>query len=291
MLTEFAGRVAAITGAASGFGREFARIAAARGMRLGLADIDATALRQVADEMRAAGAEVVTERVDVSIGDDVGRFARSTRDAFGQVDLLFNNAGVATTGYVWESTERDWQWVLGVNLWGVIHGVRHFVPAMIEQRTAGHVVNTASVAGLLSPPAMGAYNVSKHGVVALTETLFHDFKLAGAALGCSVLCPAFVATGIADSGRNRPAALRDATPETAAQGKARKALEKAITSGRLSAADIGRTTFEAIEQDRFYIVTHDRIRGSIALRHADIDELRQPSDPYADKPDAAARLR
>ncbi len=289
MLTDFGGRVAAITGAGSGFGREFARIGAARGMRLALADIDAAALAATADELSAAGAQVVCERVDVSIGDDVGRFARAAREAFGQVDLLFNNAGVATTGYVWESTERDWQWVLGVNLWGVIHGVHHFVPAMIAQQTPGHVVNTASVAGLISPPAMGVYNVSKHGVVALTETLFHDLRLAGAQLGCSVLCPAFVATGIAQSGRNRPAALRDGGPETAAQGAAREALEKAIAGGRISAAGVAATTFDAIRDDRFYIVTHDRIRPSVALRHEDIDQLRQPSDPYAHKPEVAAR--
>jgi NAD(P)-dependent dehydrogenase (short-subunit alcohol dehydrogenase family) len=285
----FEGKVAVITGAGSGFGREFARLGASLGMRLALADIQQDALDATVEEMQAAGTEVIGERVDVSRGEDVERLAARTLDAFGGVHLLFNNAGVGTFGPVWESSTKDWEWVLGVNLWGVIHGVRVFTPIMLAQGTEGHIVNTASVAGLVTPQLMGAYNVSKHAVVALSESLFHDLRVTGSRIGVSVLCPAFVPTGINQSDRNRPADLADDRPLTPGQQAARAALDKAVGSGRIAAADIASMTFDAIRESRFYVVTHPKMMPSIQLRLEDIAQLRNPSDPYTYKPDVAHR--
>ena len=289
MLNDVFGKVAVITGAGSGFGREFARLGHQLGMRLVLADIQQDALDATAAELRAAGATLIAERVDVSIGSDVESLARRAGSAFGNVDLLFNNAGVGAGGLIWETSERDWHWVLGVNVWGVIHGIRAFVPSMLAQGTPGHVVNTASVAGLLSAPLMGVYNASKHAVVTMTETLHHDLKLVKAQIGCSVLCPAFVPTGIHESERNRPRGPEDEAP-TASQLAARESTRKAVTSGRLQPQDVARMTFDAIRDDRFYIVTHPKILGSIGLRHQDIVQLRNPSDPYSYKPEVANKL-
>ena len=287
-MKEFDGKVAVITGAASGFGREFARIAGGLGMRLVLADIEPAPLEAAAAELRAGGSDVLAEPVDVSRAADVERLAARAVERFGAVHLLFNNAGVgAGGGFIWESSVNDWQWVLGVNLWGVIHGVRSFVPIMLRQDCECHVVNTASVAGLISPPTMGVYNTSKHAVVALSETLFHDLRLANAKIGVSVLCPAFVDTGIAKAERNRPGALRNDAPPTASQLAARRQLERATSSGRLSAADVARVTFDAIRENRFYILTHPRILQSVELRLQDILAERPPTDPFSFKQEVA----
>ena len=288
-MQDFAGKVAVVTGAGSGFGREFARIGAGLGMNLSLADIQPEALAATADELRALGAQVIAETVDVSRGDDVARLAQRTLDAFGAVHLLFNNAGVAAGGLVWEHTVKDWEWVLGVNLWGVIHGVRTFVPIMLAQGDDCHVVNTASVAGLLSPQMMGIYNVSKHGVVTLTETLYQDLRVTGSRVGVSLLCPAFVPTGIAQSHRNRPAELRDAAAPTASMLASQKASEKAVSSGRISAVEVAQATFDAIRENRFYVITHPRILASVELRLQDVVAQRNPSDPFSFKPDVAHR--
>jgi NAD(P)-dependent dehydrogenase (short-subunit alcohol dehydrogenase family) len=287
-MQEFEGKVAVITGAASGFGREFARIAGGLGMKVVLADVEQAPLEAVAAELRAKGSDVLAERVDVSRAADVERLAQRTVDRFGAVHLLFNNAGVgAGGGLIWESTAKDWEWVLGVNLWGVIHGVRCFVPVMLRQDCECHVVNTASAAGLISPQTMGVYNTSKHAVVTLTETLYHDLRLVNAKVGVSVLCPAFVDTGIARAERNRPPELRNEAPPTASQIAARRAAEQATSSGKLSAADVARTTFDAIRENRFYVVTHPGILQSVELRLQDIVAQRQPSDPFSFKKDVA----
>jgi NAD(P)-dependent dehydrogenase (short-subunit alcohol dehydrogenase family) len=178
-MKDFAGKVAVITGAGGGFGREFARVAAALGMHLVLADIEKDVLDTVADELRESGARIIELRVDVSKAADMERLRDATYEHFGAAHLLFNNAGVGAGGFLWESTVADWEWVLGVNLWSVIHGIRLFVPKMIAQGDECHIVNTASVAGLLSAQMMGVYNVSKHAVVTLSETLFHDLRTAG----------------------------------------------------------------------------------------------------------------
>lgn len=286
-MQELAGKVAVITGAASGFGREFARLGASLGMRLALADVEADALARVVDELHDAGAEVFGETVDVRRGDDLERLAERTIERFGASQLLFNNAGVGTGGLLWETTERDWQWVLGVNLWGVIHGIRSFVPRMLAQGDACHVVNTASVAGLLAPQSMGVYNVSKHAVVALSETLYHDLRTVGAPIGVTLLCPAFVPTGIAQSERNRPGELRDTKPPTESMLASQRATEKAVSSGRIGAAQVAQLTFDAIREDRFYVFTHPGILPSVELRMQDVLMQRNPSDPYTYKPGVA----
>jgi len=285
----FAGKVAVITGAASGFGREFARIGAQLGMKLALADIQADALAATVDELRAQGALAFGEAVDVSRAADVERLAQRTLDAYGAVHLVFNNAGVAAGGLVWEQTIKDWEWVLGVNLWGVIHGVRTFVPIMLAQGDECPVVNTASVAGLLSPQMMGVYNVSKHGVVTLTETLYNDLRLKGANVGVTLLCPAYVPTGINLSERNRPAEAQPEVEETESMKAARAAMDKAVSSGRISAEDVANMTFDAIRENRFYVVTHPKILSSVELRLQDIAAQRNPSDPFTFKKDVAVK--
>jgi NAD(P)-dependent dehydrogenase (short-subunit alcohol dehydrogenase family) len=281
----FHGRTAVITGAASGLGREFARHACGLGMQLVLADVEAAPLNALVAELGSAGCRVLGEVVDVSRSEDVARLAERAYAEFGEVSLLFNNAGVGSGGYLWENSDADWQWVLGVNLWGVVHGIRHFVPRMLTSGQPAHIVNTASVAGLLCAPVMGVYNVSKHAVVALTETLHHDLRMAGAQIGVSLLCPAFVPTGIALSHRNRPADLRGAAP-TASQKMAHAAIVKAVDSGRVAAPEVARITFEAIAEDRFYVFTHPQILPSVQLRFDDILAQRTPSDPYLVKPSA-----
>lgn len=274
---DYAGRVAVITGAGSGFGREFARLAASRGMKLALADINQVALDETVHELREGGTAVIGVQTDVSSAEAIQALADATMAAFGAVHLLFNNAGVASGGFVWESTPADWQWVMGANVWSVIHGVRIFTPLMLAHGEPAHIVNTASAAGLISAPNMGIYNLSKHAVVALSETLYHDLQLAQATVGVSVLCPAFVPTGIAHSHRNRPADLANDTPPTPSMLKAQQASVKAVESGRISAAEIAAITFAAIDAGQFYIVPHAKILDLVALRLQDVLALRNPT--------------
>ncbi|MFN7643069.1 MAG: SDR family oxidoreductase [Burkholderiales bacterium] len=283
----FAGKVAVITGAGSGFGREFARTGAALGMKLALADVQADALAATVAELEGQGAQVFGETVDVSNAEDVERLAARTLDTFGGAHLLFNNAGVAVGGLAWESSARDWEWVLGVNVWGVIHGVRVFTPIMLAQGGEAHIVNTASVAGLVNPQMMAAYNVSKHAVVSLSETLHHDLKLVGSSVAVSVLCPAFVPTGINASDRNRPADLANDAPPTASQAALKAQLDKAVTSGKITAPQVSSMTFDAIREQRFYVITHEKMMPSIELRLQDVVQRRNPSDPFSYKPDVA----
>jgi NAD(P)-dependent dehydrogenase (short-subunit alcohol dehydrogenase family) len=281
----FEGKVAVITGAASGFGREFALKGASLGMKLVLADVDATALDATLNALRSEGAHVVGVPTDVSDAKQVDALAKATLDIFGGVHLLFNNAGVGAGGFVWENSANDWQWVFGVNVMGVANGLRAFVPIMLKQDEAAHIVNTASVAGLLAAPAMGVYNASKHAVVAITETLVHDLRLAGASIGASIgvslLCPAFVPTGIADAERARPAALANEAPHTASQKLAARQLTRAVESGKLSAREVAELTFDAIRENRFYVITHPAIMPSVQMRLDDIAQQNHPRDPMS----------
>jgi NAD(P)-dependent dehydrogenase (short-subunit alcohol dehydrogenase family) len=288
-MKDFAGRVAVITGAGSGFGREFARIGAKLGMRLALADVQADALAATVAELQGQGATVFGERTDVSKAEDVERLGARTVDAYGAAHLVFNNAGVAVGGLAWENSVRDWEWVLGVNLMGVVHGVRVFTPILLAQDEPTHIVNTSSVAGLINAQMMATYNASKHAVVSLSETLYHDLRLVGSKVGVTVLCPAFVPTGINQSERNRPADMSNDAPMTASQAALKAQLDKAVSSGKISAAQVAEMTFDAVREDRFYVVTHDRMMPSIELRMQDVVQRRNPTDPFTYKPGVAAR--
>jgi len=278
-MKSLAGRVAVVTGAASGLGRALADAFAAEGCKLVLADVDEAALARAAGELAAQGAAVAAQPTDVSQGESVERLARAALEAFGAVHVVCNNAGVAPLGAVWEATESDWRWALGVNLWGVIHGVRVFTPILLQQDDEGHIVNTASVAGFIAPPGMGVYNVTKHAVVALSETLHHDLAARGARVRCSVVCPAFFASGIADSERTRPAALASDRAKSAEDRALEAMLHKATQSGRLSAGDIAASVLDAVRDERFYVLTHPKINGAIERRMRDILDGRAPSSP------------
>lgn len=273
-MRELNGKTAVITGAASGLGRELAVRCAEESMRLVLADVDEDGLRETVERLGGADAECVT--CDVSKAGDVEHLAELADERFGGAHLLFNNAGVAVAGPTWTTTLDEWKWMLDVNLMGVVHGIRSFVPRMLARGGSAHVVNTASVAGLISPPGSSIYCVTKHGVVTLSECLYHDLRLAGAEIGVSVLCPAYVNTNIVDSDRNRPPELSESNP-LAAPFQAR--VRKAVRSGRLSAAEVADITLDAVKEDRFYILTHPKIKGAIEARMRDILEERPPTNP------------
>jgi NAD(P)-dependent dehydrogenase (short-subunit alcohol dehydrogenase family) len=290
---EYQGKTAVITGAGSGFGLEFARIAQQRGMNLVLADIEQDALDAACREFESAGTSVMARRVDVSKVEEVEALAAATFERFGAPHLLFNNAGVGCGGLIWEGSLDDWNWVMGVNLWGVVHGVRAFVPAMIEAGRQdasyrGHVVNTASMAGLLNPPNMGVYNVSKEAVVSVSESLFHDLALVGANVGASVLCPYFVPTRIMDAERNRPG---PAPTLTRSQEIGLETGRKAVSSGKVSAQDVARLTFEGIDEGRFYIYSHPHALGNLKARMSGMLDTGVPPDPFAERPNVRDALR
>ena len=294
-MNQFEGKVAVITGGASGFGREFARIGASLGMRLVLADVQQDVLDATVSEFEARGTPVIGVRTDVSRAADMQALADATLAAFGEVHLLFNNAGVGAGGLIWETSERDWDWVLGVNLHGVIHGVRIFTTLMLaaaakDPAYRGHIVNTASMAGLVNAPTMGVYNVSKHAVVSLSETLYQDLGLVTDQVHCSVLCPFFVPTGISQSHRNRPPDAAGDEGLTASQRLARAQAEKAVSSGKVSAEEVAQRTFAAIREESFYIYSHPQALDSVRQRMEAIVGARNPADPFAGKPDVRAAL-
>ena len=278
-MKEFRGKVAVITGAASGIGRGLAEHCAQEGMKVVLADVDEAALTQAERELKDAGAEVLAVRTDVSKADDVEALARRALGAFGAVHLLFNNAGVGAGTTVWESTLADWEWVLGVNLWGVIHGVRTFVPLMLEQADECHIVNTASMAGLVSGPALGVYKVTKHGVVSLSETLCCELAAVTPNVKVSVLCPAGVNTNVMDSERNRPAELRNASAGQSAHPAVRQSeemLRRLVATG-MPPSEVAAAVFDAIRDGRFYILTHPTWKPLVRKRMEDILQERTPS--------------
>ena len=276
-MKQFRDRSAVITGAASGIGLELARRAAAEGMNLVLADIEHGKLEVAAATLDIPAARLLLQKTDVSREDEVAALAAAAFARFGGVHLLCNNAGVGLTRVTWEHSTADWEWVLGVNLWSVIHGIHHFLPKMLEQGDAGHIVNTASVAGLLSTPGMAAYNVSKHGVVTLSETLYGELAAAQAKIGVSVLCPAWVPTAIHQSARNRPDRFGSATPAAGLSAAYEERMGQAVKSGRLTAADMAGAVFDAVGEGRFYVIPHRKINNAIQLRMDDIMQLRNPT--------------
>ena len=294
-MKDFKNKVVVITGGGSGFGREFGLISARMGMKIVLADVQQDALDKVKKELEEQGAEVLAMRCDVRHANEVQALADATMQRFGAVHVVFNNAGVGSGGLIWENTQADWEWVLGVNLWGVIHGVRIFTNLMLEcakkdPEYEGHIVNTASMAGLLNAPTMGVYNVSKHAVVSLTETLYHDLQLAQAPIGASVLCPYFVPTGISQSHRNRPDDVASGKV-TASQKAAQGMSDKAVSSGKVSATEVAENTFKAIRDEQFYIFSHPSALANVQERMEDILTLRNPSDPYKAAPHIRDMLR
>ena len=277
-MKEFKDKVAVITGGASGLGLEIARLAARKGMKLVLSDIEERALQQAELEFADQGVDVLSVRTNVAIAEDVEQLAEKTMERFGAVHLLFNNAGVALNKTAWETSVADWEWVLGVDLWGVIHGVRVFTPIMLRQNSPSHIINTASVAGMLSTQGMAAYNVAKHGVVTLSETLYHDLKRRAATIDVSVLCPAWVNTAIWDSARNRPEDLQNSVERKAEDDiKLEESARHAIQSGKVTAPMVAEIVFAAIEANQFYILTHPKIKKWVGLRVEDILQDRQPS--------------
>ncbi|MFZ7319855.1 SDR family oxidoreductase [Comamonas jiangduensis] len=297
MLNGLSGKTAVLTGAGSGFGLECMRIAAKAGMQLVLVDVQADALAQSAEHARSLGAkQVMARQVDVGNAEAMDALAQEVLATVGAPHFVFNNAGVGGSGgLLWEQSVKDWEWVLNVNLWGVIHGVRVFTPMMLQAAAQdpswqGHIVNTASMAGLLTPPNMGVYNVSKHAVVSLTETLYQDLRLVTEQLHCSVLCPYFVPTGIATSERNRPDAV-DTAALTTSQKVARAMTQKAVNSGKVSAQDIASKVFAAMADNQFYIFSHPHALGNVRTRMEDILQLQNPTDAFADRPELGAQLR
>jgi NAD(P)-dependent dehydrogenase (short-subunit alcohol dehydrogenase family) len=294
-MSHLQGGVAVITGAGSGFGLECSRIAARLGMKVVMADVQADALAAAQAEIEGLGARVLPFKLDVSKAAEVEALAAATVARFGVPNFVFNNAGVGAGGLIWEHTLKDWEWVIGVNLMGVAHGVRVFTPLMLEAARKdpawrGDMVNTASMAGLLNAPNMGVYNVSKHAVVSMSETLHQDLALVTEQVHAHVLCPFFVPTGIHKSERNRPTDMPAVKP-TRSQLIAQAMSDKAVTSGKVSAAQVAQWVFDACADNRFYIYSHPKSLASVQVRMEDVVMGRNPTDPFAAKPELGAKLR
>jgi NAD(P)-dependent dehydrogenase (short-subunit alcohol dehydrogenase family) len=277
-MKELNDRVAVVTGAASGIGRAMAERFAAEGMKVVLADIERSALAETEAALKARGAAVLAVPTDVSKGTDVEALARKSVDAFGAVHVVCNNAGVAVGGLSWERTVADWEWGLGVNLWGVIHGVRVFVPIMLAQNTEGHIVNTASMAGLISLPVMSVYSVAKYGIVALSEALYHELTLTNAKLRVSVLCPGWVDTQLMDSERNRPAELTNDLEETPTV-EAFKDTVRGLMAVGLTPEAIADHVVNAIRAEKLYVLTHPDMKEAIRTR---MENVLQETNPVLD---------
>jgi NAD(P)-dependent dehydrogenase (short-subunit alcohol dehydrogenase family) len=276
-MKDFNSKVAVITGAASGIGRALAERCAREGMKVVLADVEPGALADVEANLQAGGGTVLAVRTDVSQAKDVEALAQQTLEAFGAVHLLCNNAGVATSGTLaWESDLTDWEWVIGVNLWGVIHGVRTFVPIMLAQDTECHIVNTASLSGLISFPRGSVYAVSKHGVVTLSETLYHELADRGGKVKVSVLCPGLVKTRIIDCARNRPERLAATAPMGPVEAAGWETLRQQMQTAT-PPVQVADAVFQAIREERFYILTHPEGKDWIRTRMEDILEERNPT--------------
>lgn len=293
-MKEFKDNVAVITGAGSGLGKEFAKTGFQLGMKLVLADVQQDALNTCLAELKAQGADAVALRADVSSRDDMQALADLAMREYGKVNIVFNNAGVTSSGFVWEHTAQDWAWVLNVNLYGVINGVSVFTPLMIEAANAdpqyqGHIVNTASMAGLLTAPSQGIYNVSKHAVVALSEALFHDLEIVTQQIHCSVLCPSYVKTNIADCNRNRPESLVNQSELTLSQQVARDAVASSVNAGDMTAEQVSELTYQAIRNGDFYIFPSTASLSRVKRRMDDILAQKNPTDWFVNAPAIQAR--
>jgi len=278
-MNNFNGKTAVITGAASGIGLALAKYAAAQGMNVVLADIDEAALRAATEQLNLPADRVLAVRTDVRHAAEIKALAEAAYGKFSAVHLLFNNAGVALARTTWEHTVADWEWVLQVNLWSVVHGISEFLPRMQAQGGEAHIVNTASVAGLVSNPGMAAYNVSKHGVVTLSETLSLELQMTQSTVGVSLLCPAWVPTGIGNSERNRPSDVAQTMPIEGFSAQLNKRIGKAIASEQLTASDMAVETFNAISEKRFYVIPHSYMFPVIETRMQEILGQQNPTLP------------
>lgn len=264
-LKDFRGRTAVLTGGASGFGLALGLRLAAQGAKIALVDIEASALEVARDKVNAAGGETETYQCDVGDAEAVTALAAKVKARFGSVHLLFNNAGVASNGRLWENTASDWDWLMRVNLFGVANGIRAFVPDMITHSEPAVVINTASLAGLISAEGMGLYAASKHAVVAMTECLIADLAAEGANIRAHVLCPGFVPTGIVRSERNRPASERTRAP-TAAQKSSQSMVEDAMKRSPITADGVAEATLKAVAAGTPYILTHPHTGEMVRVR-------------------------
>jgi NAD(P)-dependent dehydrogenase (short-subunit alcohol dehydrogenase family) len=271
------GRVAVVTGAASGIGLALCERFAAEGMKVVMADIEAGPLAAAEATVRRVAPGVLASRVDVANPEDVKRLARETYDAFGAAHVVCNNAGVAVLGAAHEHTLADWQWVINVNLWGVIHGVRAFLPRMLAGGDEGHIVNTASMAGLTTAPYMSVYDVTKHGVVALSEAMYKEAQVTGSPIGVSVVCPGLIDTNIMRSSRNRPEGLADAGKAGPMAQAFGQNLSERLTTG-YPPSEVASQVLDGIREGRFYIVpAQPEVKAGIAVRAQDLLELRNPT--------------
>jgi len=275
-MKDFQGKVAVITGAASGIGHAIAERAVATGIKVVIADVDEANLAEAEKELRNLGGTVLSVRTDVSQRSDVELLARKALDAFGQVHLLFNNAGVGAGGAPWEATWNDWEWVIGVNLWGVIHGVKIFTPLMLAQNTECHIVNTSSTAGLIVGGGSAPYAVTKHGVVALSESLYLALQQRNAPVKVSVLCPGLVRTNIADAERYRPTRLRNEPVPMTPERQAGLAAFKAAVAASAPPLQVADAVFAAIQNEQFYIFPAPEWIEVIRLRTDNLLRLENP---------------
>jgi NAD(P)-dependent dehydrogenase (short-subunit alcohol dehydrogenase family) len=278
-MKEFKGKVAVITGGASGIGRAIADRCVQEGMKLVIADVEDACLARAETELKDAGADVLAVKTDVSKRSEVERLADRAFEAFGQVHLLFNNAGVAAGGPPWEATWNDWDWVIGVNLWGVIHGVKVFTPRMLAQNTEGQIVNTSSAAGLVVGGGSAPYAVTKHAVVALSESMYTSLQQRNSLLKVSVLCPGMVRTNIVDVERNRPVELRNEPVPLSPEMQAGLAAFKAILEAATPPAQVADVVFDAIRKEQFYILSHPEWIEVIQLRTESLLRMENPQNP------------
>lgn len=267
-MDEFRGRVAVITGGGGGIGAAMASAFAARGAHIVLADIEPAAMTRVAAGLEAGGTQVLCVPTDVTVLESVRGLADAAERRFGAVHIVCNNAGIATFGEIATATHADWVYTLGVNLWGVIHGVEVFVPRLIAQKAGGHVVNTASMAGLVGMRWLGIYSTSKFAVVGLSEALHRELQ--EHEIGVSVLCPMIVQTAINENSvRNRPAALRN-------PGEALVPPDGAMVGGTIPAEEVARRVVRAIERKDLYVLTHPEQREILRRRAGKQDRMFEP---------------
>jgi NAD(P)-dependent dehydrogenase (short-subunit alcohol dehydrogenase family) len=290
----FAGKIAVISGAGSGLGKEIARLGCRYGMRLVLVDNNAKALDEVQQEFTSLGnnKNLVSVVADVSKYKDIQNLGEKTTKAFGVPNYVFNNAGIARAGFAWEYEPEEWEWFLGINLMGVVHGIKVFTPMMLkEARTnadyRGRIINTASMAGLVSMPVMAMYNVSKHAVVTLSETLYHDLKIVTDRVSASVLCPFFVPTNIA----NCPTPPGMKPIQRPSHDIGHGFTSKATKAGKVSAEEVAKIVFDSIQQDKFYIYSHPGALDTFKTRTEDMLGATNPRDPFGVKAEVAKSFR